>query len=354
MPFIHSVECSFPDNYYTQNEILNELGKVWKKHFKNFERIEEIQKNSQVEHRHLCLPLESYLHLKGLKQKNDFWIKHALELSFKAVSNLLNKSNINPAEIKLLVSSTVTGFSVPTIEAKLMNLLPFDSGTKRLPIFGLGCLAGVAGLNRTIDYLKGHPKEAAIFFTTELCSLTFQFEDFSIPNVISTALFGDGCAAVLLLGDDHPFASKAKIKLLKGYSKFFPKTENIMGWEYIDTGAKVVLNAEVPTIVKNFIPSFLASALDDTKLTLNEIKYILSHPGGPKVLESLADTLNLQKSDLNFSWESLRNKGNMSSVSVLYILSEFLKSKYDKNKAGMMLALGPAFCAELTLFKTVD
>lgn len=351
MPHIHSIQMAYPDHYYDQDSLIEILGKKWRGKFFNPERVEQIQRNILVGGRHLALPLEEYTELKGFGEKNNRWIEISLNLAEKAVTELIEKANIIPEDISLLMSNTITGLAVPSLEARLLNRIPFSPQIKRVPLFGLGCLAGVAGINRGMDYLKGHPHEAIIFFSVELCSLTIQMDDLSIPNIISTGLFSDGAAAVLMVGDEHPMAQHAPLKFLNSRSSFFPKTERVMGWDVVDNGLKIVLSSDVPKICREKIPAEFNNFLKENKMSPKEINFFMAHPGGPKVMTALEESLDLPKDALAHSWNSLRERGNMSSVSILDITKQTINTLNDNQQYGVMLALGPAFCSEMGLFQ---
>ncbi len=267
MPFIHSIETAFPKNYFSQKDLFNHLHSHWKEKFYNSSRIETIHKNVQVKGRHLALDPNEYFELKGFEDKNAAFIDKALDLCTQAVGDLIEKTKINPKEITALISNTVTGFSIPSLEARLMNRIEFSPQTKRIPIMGLGCLAGVAGLNRAMDYLKGHPSEAIIFFSVELCSLTLQLEDISMANIISSGLFGDGAAAVLCLGDEHPLVASSKLKFKDSYSSFYPNSERVMGWDITDTGLKIILSQDVPKVCRELVPPDIKALLDRNNIS---------------------------------------------------------------------------------------
>jgi alkylresorcinol/alkylpyrone synthase len=263
----------------------------------------------------------------------------------------LAKAGLRPDDISLIATTTVTGLAIPTLEARLMNKIAFKKNTKRLPIFGLGCLGGVAGINRVSDYLKGHPKEAALLLATELCSLTFQFQDKSVANLVGTSLFADGSAAVLILGDEHPLSSQGQFQVLSGESFFYPETERIMGWDIVSTGFQIVLSGDVPKIVVEHVKPNIGDFLSANKTTLSDIGFMVSHPGGPKVLDKISEISDRSPLEFKHSWESLAEKGNMSSVSVLHVLEKTIADKRNKNELGLMLAMGPAFCSEMALIK---
>lgn len=348
MSLIHSVVSHFPKYYTSQTDIAEEISRLWPERKR---QVEQFHQSSRVLGRHLTLPLERYKNLGDIGERSKLWLETAQELQKKNIEELLSKAGLTPSDISLIVSTTVTGLAIPSLEARLMNLLPFSPSTKRIPIFGLGCLGGVAGINRVNDYLKGHPKEAALLLATELCTLTFQFNDQSVANLVGTSLFGDGAAAVLIVGDEHPLATKSKFQIVDGQSFFYPETEHIMGWEMVSSGFQIVLSGDVPKIVANEIPNNLNSFLKGHKICGSDISFVVSHPGGPKVLEKLCEVTGKSKNDFQLSWDSLAENGNMSSVSVLHVLEQTCKKTLRENELGLMMAMGPAFCSEMSLIK---
>jgi alkylresorcinol/alkylpyrone synthase len=354
MPYIAHVTTAFPDNYYEQDVMIESLKKVWSKKYFNLDRLEEFHKNVLVGGRSLALPLEKYFELEGFQSKNDHWIEVATTLGEKLLTKMFDETSLSAKDIQAFYSTTITGIAVPSLEARLMNKFPFSPDVKRTPMMGLGCLAGAAGINRVADYLKAYPDQAALFISVELCSLTIQFKDLSIPNIISTGLFGDGGAAVLMVGDDHPLAEKSPLKWLSGKSHFFPDTERVMGWDMVDEGFKIVLNKAVPQITSEHMPALVEQFLGESKLEQKDLSFYVAHPGGPKVLQAMEKALNLNNGELELSWKGLQEQGNMSSSSVLFVLKETLKKKnLNKGQRGLMLAMGPAFCAELSLVESM-
>lgn len=351
MSYLIDIETAFPKNYYEQEELIESLKKLWETKFFNPDRIEQFHRNVLVGGRHLALPLERYRELKSFKEKNDAWLEVASDLAYEATDKILQRFGLEASEISLIASTTVTGIAVPSLEARLMNRLPFKNNTKRVPLFGLGCLAGAAGLNRIFDYLEGHPKEAALFISVELCSLTLQPDDFSVANLVSTGLFGDGGAVALLVGAEHPLRKEAKLEWRGGLSRFFPNSERVMGWDVVDSGFKIVLSKNVPEITLRELPQMTKDLLDEFHVTQSDLSFYMAHPGGPKVLEAMEQALGLDKGALELSWESLKRYGNMSSTSVLFITKETLKTPRPKGSLGLMAAMGPAFCAELGLYE---
>lgn len=350
MSMILSAQTVFPKNKYTQGQIADLLMTLWPDHAKVTGRLHE---NTLVKSRHLALELEKYPSLTDFGMRNDLWIEHALPLAEQAATSVFESSGICAKDVDLIISTSITGIAVSSLEAKLMNRLDFRPNTKRLPVFGLGCLGGAASIARAHDYLKGHRNEVVLVLATELCSLTFQLDDHSMANIVATGLFADGASAVVMVGEDHPLAAKAKMRVKSSQSFFYPNTERTMGWDITGNGFKIVLAGDVPGIVEKHIPDGVAAFLDQQGKRLEQIDEIIAHPGGPKVLQALAKALGRDDKDLKHSWDSLAENGNMSSVSVLDILARTLATPTNKTKNGLLMAMGPAFCSEVVLTERI-
>ncbi len=346
------VSLKFPKNRYSQDQILETLLKVSSLTAPQEQLVKTFFEQVQVKSRHFARPIEDYKKPLSFDQKNSWWQTTALELATQGVEEILEKFDIPANRIDLLTTSTVTGLSVPTLDAKLMNAIDFSPGTKRLPIFGLGCVAGVAGLNRVCEYLRGNPTGAALFVAVELCSLTFQMNDVSKANLVATSLFGDGCGVALLVGDEHPLADKPGLRFIGSGSHFFKNSEGVMGWDIGEKGFKVVLSNEVPQYVKQGLAPLSDAARFKYGFELDEIKFTFTHPGGPKVIEAVKENWPFPETYYDRTWDNLSKYGNMSSVSVLTNFSDFLAQDKLPVGKGLSLAFGPAFCAELGVWES--
>ncbi len=346
-PHIDSVARVLPPHYADQSQLLAAFRGLWAREHFNVERLEELHRSVHVAGRHLALPLAEYPPLQSFGARNDAWLRVATELGEKAVREALVRAGLTPRDVDHVFFVTVTGIATPSIDARLANRLGFRTDVKRTPIFGLGCVAGAAGTARASDYLRAYPTHHAVLLSVELCSLTLQREDVSIANIISSGLFGDGAAAVVLSGAE---AKGAGPRVRATRSVFYPNTERIMGWDLVDTGFKVVLSAKVPELVMGHIRGDVDTFLDAHGLARSDVTHWIAHTGGPKVLKAFEDALELPPEALRRSWASLQELGNLSSASVLHVLGELLDSGDARpGDRGVLMAMGPGFCGELLL-----
>ena len=305
-----------------------------------------------VEQRHLALPAAAYGQLDGFALRNHAWIETAKQLGEQVVCAALAEAELDPSAVALLVTTTVTGVAVPSLDARLMNTIEFAPTLKRVPLFGLGCVGGAAGIARVADYLRAYPEQVAMLLSVELCSLTFQRDDASVANLISTGLFGDGAAAVLMAGAAHPLAARAKPSVLDSCAAFFPDSERLMGWDVVDTGFKVVLDPKVPELVERELPRLIDPFLSAHGLAREDIEAWIVHPGGPKVIRAVQRALGLDDTQIEATRNGLAKFGNLSSASVLFLLDEFRRRRQPQPGGhGLLFALGPAFCAEVVLLR---
>ena len=346
---IAAVGKALPPNYYGQDELLAAFRQLWSGRVRNLDRLERLHRNVLVGGRHLALPLEEYHELETWGDSNNAWIRVAQDVGEAAIRQALERAGLGVDEIDAIIFVTVTGVATPSIDARLMNRLGLPPRVKRMPIFGLGCVAGAAGIARAADYVKAYPDQVALLLSVELCSLTLQRQDLSIPNLISSGLFGDGAAAVVVVGDERPSDGP---RIVATRSIFYPDTEQVMGWEISEKGFQVVLSAEVPEMVRGHLRQDVDSFLADNGTSRDQIRSWVAHPGGPRVLEAMAETLELENGELDVTWRSLAEVGNLSSTSVLLVLEETLREhRPEPGSLGMLLAMGPAFCSELVLLE---
>ncbi|HVS18577.1 MAG TPA: 3-oxoacyl-[acyl-carrier-protein] synthase III C-terminal domain-containing protein [Planctomycetota bacterium] len=348
---IAAVAPAFPRWRYTQSEICSRLEEIWSDHKGTVTRLPALLENTRVRWRHLSRPLAEYARPTTFGRSNDLWIATALELGEQAIGSALRDLGLAPRDIDAIFAVSVTGVCSPSLDARLANRMGFRSDVKRVPIFGLGCVAGVAGISRAADYVKAYPDAVAVVFSVELCSLTFQAGDRSLANLISAGLFGDGAAAVVVLGEERARRMGVRgLRVVDTRSVFYPDTEDLMGWTISERGFEIVLSPEVPRLAEERLGPDVDAFLASHGLAREDIASWVCHPGGPKVLEAVARGLELSEHDVRHAWASLAEHGNLSSTSVLMVLAATLaEASAQPGQRALLLAMGPAFCSEVVL-----
>ncbi len=348
-PRIVSVATALPPHHITQAEVTAYLRQRWAAHPHHTDKLQGLHQSVQVQDRYLSMPAAAFMEPSTFAQRNRVWLDTALELGERACRAALHQAGLKPSDVDHVFFVSVTGFSTPSIDARLINRLGLRTDVKRTPIFGLGCVAGAAGVARCSDYLRAFPDQTCVLLSVELCSLTLQPDDLSVANLIATGLFGDGAAAVVLRGAN---TTNAGIGVPTSRSVFYRDSERVMGWDVVDSGFKIVLSAKVLALVRENIRSDVDTFLQQHALDRRDIHHWVVHTGGPKVLEAFAESLELPTESLIRSWNSLRQVGNLSSASVLFVLREFVeRTDIKPGEYGVLLAMGPGFCSELVLLK---
>ncbi|MEE4540492.1 3-oxoacyl-[acyl-carrier-protein] synthase III C-terminal domain-containing protein [Streptomyces sp. V4-01] len=356
MSRIAAVHAVLPRHRYEQHEIrdaLAEMAGVGRAGGPGRGLLDRMHAASAVRSRHLALPLERYAALGDFDAANQAYVASALELGEAAARGAFAGSGVSASDVELVVFTSVTGLAVPSIDARLAGRLGLRADVKRLPVFGLGCVAGAAGLARVHDYLAGRPAAAALLLSVELCSLTVQRADTSVANLVAGALFGDGAAAVVAVGAEHPAAAGAGgPRVVATRSRLYPGTERLLGWDVGAGGFRIVLGGDLPdTLVERLGPE-VRDFLADHALKVPDVTGWICHPGGPKVLDAVRAALDLPARALELSWRSLAEVGNLSSASVLHILRDTLeRDRPLAGTPGLMLSVGPGLSSELLLLR---
>ncbi len=341
---------AFPKHYYPQAVLLAALREYWRGQIENPRMLDQLHAHAGVNGRHLVLPIECYYDLKNFGEFNRVWIEAAQELGERAIRCAMSRAGLELSQIGALFFVSVTGIASPSIDARLINRMKLPTNIRRTPIFGLGCVAGAAGVARAADYVRAYPDQVAVLLSVELCSLTLQREDLSLANLVSSGLFGDGAAAVVIAGADVPVNNGPEI--IATGSVFYPDTEEVMGWDISEKGFRIVLSREVPDVVREHLGPDVDALLAEHGFKRSDVGSWVMHTGGPKVLEAAEESLGMKKGEIQASWDCLRRVGNLSSASVLCVLEDvMLNRRPEPGTLGVMAALGPGFCSEVVLLR---
>lgn len=344
-----AVEPVLPEHRYSQGELTDALVDIIGLDERGERLIRRIHGSCGVDGRHVALPLEQYAALLDFGQTNDAFIAAAVDLGAEALTRALNSAGLAPADLDLIVSTTITGLAVPSLEARIAEKVGLRRDVVRLPIIGLGCMAGAAGTARLHDLLAGRPGTVGALVSVELCSLTVQRGDVSGANLVASGLFGDGAGAVVATSGGVATAGMPRV--VAAASRLYPGTQGVMGWDVRSTGLRIVLGAEVPDLVRENVGADVVAFLAEHGLTVADIGWWVCHPGGPRVIDALAESLGLPLEALALTTESLRTVGNLSSASVLHILRTALDARPAPGSHGLMMAMGPGFSLEMVLLE---
>ncbi len=337
-PRLAFLRTAIPPHILQQDEVAREMRGIFSSRVRDFDRFQPIFENAAIDKRRSCVPLDWYRVPHSFPERNAIYIESALSLLEDVARQILDAANLAADQIDGLVVVSSTGIATPSLDAHLVNRLGLRPNVVRTPLFGLGCAAGVTGLARTAQLAGARPGSKYLFLVVELCALTFQIEDASIGNIISSALFADGAAGALV-------GTEIEGPAILGWGEHtWPDTLGVMGWDLRDNGLGVILSADIPTIVRTKLQQVLDTYLADEGLELSDIKTFVSHPGGVKVLDALEEICGMEPGGMTIARDVLRNYGNMSSPTVLFILRDALAAGPAAGKL-LLSAMGPGFTA---------
>ena len=320
------------------------------------DRLLGVFEHAGIRQRNVCAPLEWFATDHDFAEKNALYVENAVELGRTVAERAMAQAGLEPRDIDHLVFVSSTGIAAPSIDARLANALSLRTDFQRTPIWGLGCAGGVAGLSRARDFALARPGSRVLLVALELCSLTFQRNDRSKRNLVAASLFGDGAAAALVVAGDDPALRNGHrpLDLVATSSTFWSDTLDVMGWDVDGQGLHVVFARDIPTIVRERVRPGLVEFLGRHDLDLERLDHLVAHPGGMKVLAAYEKALGLAPDALAHAREVLRDHGNMSSPTCLFVLERFLANQtIAAGETAVLSALGPGFCAEYVLLRGV-
>lgn len=355
MTFIASVGLGIPEHVFSQEKVKQLVQEIFSMNNQIVEKLFPVFDNALVKERQFVVDENWFKAKHSFEEKNNLYIKHAKEKSLEAIDHcLINKdflhSDIPYDAIDMVMFVSSTGISTPSLDVHLLNERPFRENIIRMPLWGLGCAGGAMGLSRSFDWIQSNPEKTALVICCELCSLTFQKQDDKMGNLVGTALFGDGVASVLLIGEKSPYYSNIKndpAQIIRTSSFTKKDTISIMGWDITNEGFEVIFSKRIPKLVNTLWKEHVRSFFKDEKIDFQDIHTLIAHPGGRKVLENMEKALAIPNQKLAYSYDILKNHGNMSSATVFYVLYEWLKNTV--RHPSLLCSLGPGFSSELIL-----
>ena len=351
MTRIMAVRSAFPMHRYPQAEFTSKVAELSGLDPAECALLERLHGNSGVDYRHIVLPLSEYGGLRGIELANDRYIEEAADLGERALRGALEAAGLAGRDLDLLIVTSVTGVAVPSLDARLIPRLGLRPDVKRLPIFGLGCVAGAAALGRLHDYLLAWPHHHAALLAVELCSLNWPITEVTTADLVVSGLFGDGAAALVAAGGQAAEGAKG-LEVIASRSEVYPDSGDTLGWRLGVDGFRIVLTAELADVIERRLSASVSSFLAGHGLTVEEITAWVCHPGGPKVIDAIQNSLKLPDSAVELSRRSLAEVGNLSSASVLHVLEKTIDADPPPpGSAGLMIGLGPGVSAELVLLR---
>lgn len=354
MAYICSIGLGVPIHEVTQKQVKQFVREIFPLSERKLTKVMPIFDNALIHTRQLAVTPQWLKKGQSFKERNEKYERLALTYCLKAIDQcLLNpmlKEKVPYEAIDMIAYVSSTGLTTPSLDAHILNERPFREDVVRMPLWGLGCGGGANGLARAAEYVKAFPEKVALLVCCELCSLTFQKDDLSMKNVVGTALFGDGIAAVLVIGEKSPYLSYRQkvVPKIKQTSTFTRKgTLQVMGWKVRDSGFEVIFSKRIPKLIHSLWKKHMESFLEEIQTNEDKTHSFIIHPGGRKVLESMEQSLQLSKDQLKHSYQVLAQHGNMSSATVLYVLNNWLKEEVLQGEVSILSALGPGFSSEL-------
>lgn len=349
---IASIAPVLPRHVHAQSEITATIAPLLSSDPRRGATIARIHAATGIETRHLALPLDEYAGLTTFTAANDAFVREGTTLAAEACRQALAAAGLDAAEVDFLLFTSITGIATPSLDALLVERVGLRADVKRVPVFGLGCVAGAAGIARVRDYLQGHPQDVALLVSVELCSLTLQQGDDSMANIVSSGLFGDGASAVVMVGSDRASQVQGGVDVVDARSALYPDSTDALGWDIGGSGFRIVLAASLADLVEQHLGAGVVDLLAAHQLKVADVGTWVAHTGGPRILQAAARALGLPDEAFAASWRSLARVGNLSSSGVLHVLADELAAGGQiPGSAGVLFAIGPGVSTETVLLR---
>ncbi|WP_216351837.1 type III polyketide synthase [Brevundimonas sp. LM2] len=342
-PRLTALTTAWPPHILRQEDVAANGAEMFATTHGGFKRLEPIYRNALIETRHSCVPIEWYLQPHSFAERNRLFLDNAVALMAESAQTALDAAGLGADQIDTIVTVCSTGIATPSLDARLMQVMPFRPDVRRVPLFGLGCAGGVMGLARAAEMAKAYPDSRVLLLVVELCALTFRYQDRSKSNLVATALFGDGAAAAIVSCRDDATGPV----LGASHEHTWPDSLDVMGWDVENDGLKVVFSRDIPTLVQNDFRPIAEAFLGRNGLTAGDVGGFVCHPGGAKVIDALEGVFAVSPGEMRHTRDVLRDHGNMSSATVLFVL----KAALDGAEPGpwLLTTLGPGFTTALML-----
>ncbi|MDE1992592.1 MAG: type III polyketide synthase [Rhizobiaceae bacterium] len=341
-----SLAVATPEHIIYQTEAAETAGRLFSDRYREFKHLARVFESAGIRKRHAARPLSWFEQPHGWQDRMEAYAEVASRLFVETATNALDRAGLKAADVDCIVTVSSTGFTTPSLEARLASEMGFRSDIERVPVFGLGCAAGVSGLAIASRMAKSRPGAVVLFVSIELCSLAFRLDELTRPNIIATALFGDGAAACILRAGKDGLA-----EIESTGEHLFPDTLGIMGWKIDDTGLGIILEQSLPPFAEANIKPAVAGILDRAGLSIADVDRFICHPGGHKVLVAIETAFSLEPGSLDIEREVIGDYGNMSSPTVLFVLERAIIAGLPKRSA--LIAMGPGFTASCITLKRV-
>jgi len=348
IPKLTALATAVPENFILQDDVIEITDGIFNPHFDNYAKLRSVFANAGIYKRHIAMPVEWYLEARDWQDRTDVYLEHATSLFVQAAQEALEQANLRGQDIDAVITVSSTGIATPSLEAQAAQVLGLRNNILRIPIFGTGCFGGVAGLTLAERVAKSKPNYNVLLVAVELCTMSFRLDKTTSANVVATALFGDGAAAAVV----STYPKNTGLELGAGYQHMWPDTLNVMGWKVDPNGFEVIFDRAIPPFARRHVRPAIEGFLGDMCLPLSRLSRLTFHPGGMRVLEALEVALELHPGVLDHEREVLRDYGNMSSPTVLFVLQNCIKAGLQGES--LVSALGPGFTVASIPIKAVS